>query len=149
MTPAGIEPATFRFVAQHLKHCVTAVPQIYQVASHIPIIKPRMFVWSQFLLSKSNKTTQSGKTTLQTKNFSGYGYGRVKIAFAFWTSSFNRNVELYKQSVSDSSLVLAVPQRDVTCILQASSLYESLPFWKDGQTKRQRHSNTIISVCTN
>ena len=26
MTPAGNEPATFRFVAQQLKHCATAVP---------------------------------------------------------------------------------------------------------------------------
>ena len=26
MTPSGIEPATFRFVAQHLDHCATAVP---------------------------------------------------------------------------------------------------------------------------
>ena len=26
MTPVGIEPATFRFVAQHLNHCATAVP---------------------------------------------------------------------------------------------------------------------------
>jgi hypothetical protein len=26
MTPAGIEPETFRFVAQHLNHCATAVP---------------------------------------------------------------------------------------------------------------------------
>ena len=26
MTPFGIEPATFRFVAQHLNHCATAVP---------------------------------------------------------------------------------------------------------------------------
>jgi len=26
MTPAGIEPATFRFVAQHLNHLATAVP---------------------------------------------------------------------------------------------------------------------------
>jgi len=25
MTPAGIEPATFRFVAQHVNHCATAV----------------------------------------------------------------------------------------------------------------------------
>ena len=25
-TPAGIEPATFRFVAHHLNHCATAVP---------------------------------------------------------------------------------------------------------------------------
>ena len=27
MTPSGIEPATFRFVAQYLNHCATAVPQ--------------------------------------------------------------------------------------------------------------------------
>ena len=26
MTPAGIEPATFRFVSQHLNHCAAAVP---------------------------------------------------------------------------------------------------------------------------
>jgi len=26
LTPAGIEPATFRIVAQHLNHCATAVP---------------------------------------------------------------------------------------------------------------------------
>jgi len=26
VTPSGIEPATFRFVAQHLNHCATAVP---------------------------------------------------------------------------------------------------------------------------
>ena len=31
MTPAGIEPATFRFVAQHLNHCATAVPKQQQV----------------------------------------------------------------------------------------------------------------------
>ena len=27
LTPTGIEPATFRFVAQHLNHCATAVPK--------------------------------------------------------------------------------------------------------------------------
>jgi len=26
VTPAGIEPATFQFVAQHLNHCAAAVP---------------------------------------------------------------------------------------------------------------------------
>ena len=25
LTPGGIEPATFRFVAQHLNHCATGV----------------------------------------------------------------------------------------------------------------------------
>jgi len=35
MTPAGIEPATFRFVAQHLKHCATAVSTHVVYASNI------------------------------------------------------------------------------------------------------------------
>jgi len=29
MTPAGIEPATFLFVAQYLNHCATAVPYCF------------------------------------------------------------------------------------------------------------------------
>jgi len=29
LTQAGIERATFRFVAQHLNHCVTAVSYVY------------------------------------------------------------------------------------------------------------------------
>ena len=28
LTLAGIEPATFRFVAQHLNHCATAAPEV-------------------------------------------------------------------------------------------------------------------------
>jgi hypothetical protein len=28
MTPCEIEPATFRFVAQYLNHCATAVPKL-------------------------------------------------------------------------------------------------------------------------
>ena len=42
MTPAGFEPATFRFVAQHLNHCATAVP------GHI---MPWRSVYSAFLFS--------------------------------------------------------------------------------------------------
>ena len=34
MTPAGIEPATFRFVAQHLNHCATAVPVHIYIYTH-------------------------------------------------------------------------------------------------------------------
>ena len=35
MTPAGIEPATFRFVAKHLNHCITV-----QSAKYIQNMKP-------------------------------------------------------------------------------------------------------------
>jgi len=37
MTPAGIKPATFQFVAQHLNHCATTVPHKYYVALKIEI----------------------------------------------------------------------------------------------------------------
>ena len=33
MTPAGIEPATFRFVAQHLNHCATAAQYLKKSTS--------------------------------------------------------------------------------------------------------------------
>ena len=35
MTPAGIEPATFRFVAQHPNHCATAVPLFHDEVTDI------------------------------------------------------------------------------------------------------------------
>jgi len=35
LTPVGIEPATFRFVAQHLNLCATAVP-VEAVSRPIP-----------------------------------------------------------------------------------------------------------------
>ena len=38
-TPAGIEPATFRFVAQHLNHCATAVPIVSNIGIYCSIDK--------------------------------------------------------------------------------------------------------------
>jgi len=35
LTQPGIEPATFRFVAQHLNHCATAVPIIHKETSKL------------------------------------------------------------------------------------------------------------------
>ena len=40
MTPAGIEPATFRFVAQHRNHCAIAFPSI---------VNNTNIIWSQNL----------------------------------------------------------------------------------------------------
>jgi len=38
LTPAGIETATFRFVAQHRNHCATAVPRGLYILHKIPKI---------------------------------------------------------------------------------------------------------------
>jgi len=37
-TPAGIEPATFRFVAQHLNHCATAVTRFNLCFCYIVVL---------------------------------------------------------------------------------------------------------------
>jgi len=44
LTPAGIEPATFRFVVQHLNHSATAVPRsstvvFYYALQHVAAIQ--------------------------------------------------------------------------------------------------------------
>jgi len=39
MTPSGIEPATFRFVVQHLNHCATAVPTTTTNNQFVNIVK--------------------------------------------------------------------------------------------------------------
>ena len=41
MTPSGIEPATYRFVTQHLNHCATAVPvqaSISVESCYVPLV---------------------------------------------------------------------------------------------------------------
>ena len=49
MTPAGIEEATFRFVAQHLNHCANAVPHICSVPpDNTYLLTP----WCRILLEK-------------------------------------------------------------------------------------------------
>jgi len=41
MTPAGIETATFRLVAQHLNHCATVVPTRGQYQMENKLFRPK------------------------------------------------------------------------------------------------------------
>jgi hypothetical protein len=45
MTPSGIEPATFRFVALNLNHCGTAVPPLYYIWYVIFFFNRRCNLW--------------------------------------------------------------------------------------------------------
>jgi hypothetical protein len=53
MTPSGIEPAAFRFVAQYLNHCATAVPGLVTASN-----------WSKFISYREGK--EAGTTLTNT-----------------------------------------------------------------------------------
>jgi len=44
MTPAEVDSATFRFVAQHLNHCVTAVMYLYGLWMFLQTVNEILFV---------------------------------------------------------------------------------------------------------
>jgi len=56
LTPTGIEPATFRFVAEHLNHCATAVPPI--IPKHIGVILFCMLYVNLLRSAKENSLIQ-------------------------------------------------------------------------------------------
>jgi len=50
MTPSGIEPETFRFVAQRLNHCITGIPKIKIYGTLIlPVVLYGCETWSLIL----------------------------------------------------------------------------------------------------
>ena len=55
LTPAGIEPATFRFVAQHLNHCATAVPAWLLLSSVLLCNELPSLLSSQFIRQLNNR----------------------------------------------------------------------------------------------
>jgi len=61
LTPAGIEPATFRFVAQYLNHCATAVPeQKERTKKHRNVQKLSFTVsYQELVCSKYVRVTQT------------------------------------------------------------------------------------------
>ena len=67
MTPAGIEPATFRFVAQHLNHCASAVssPMLYQVSKYpnaaLTVLQPGPPLCQPCSLSGRRSSNGSGR----------------------------------------------------------------------------------------
>ena len=72
LTPTGIEPATFRFVAQHLNHCATAVTTTtIIIIIIIIIIKTRMYVGALVRMYKRHVCSMEERLelTYQVQNF--------------------------------------------------------------------------------
>jgi len=76
LTPVGIEPATFRFVAQHLNHCAAAVP-------------PRQYIHSQNKHFQNTRTLKSNLTA-----------NRPQYAHLFWMSLYCETTNFYTHTTS-------------------------------------------------
>ena len=78
MTPAGIEPATFRFLAQHLNHCATAVPTLLYVlsGSHSDKLHP-LFLNVSYALFNVESTSEIVLSVANQKR----SYGQNIISF--------------------------------------------------------------------
>ena len=65
LTPARIEPATFRFVAQYLNHCATAVPNpSYKPLKLGPLRDPEQSV-RNYYYSLRNSVEEHGSDLLR------------------------------------------------------------------------------------
>ena len=69
MTPAGIETTTFRFVAQHLNHCATAVSMTFNAVTQTISITKNLVLnvskqnYIQQMLTYSRSVQQQAQTT--------------------------------------------------------------------------------------
>ena len=73
LTPAGIEPATFRLVARHLNHCATAVPQIVLVALDYCVWSNKGWSLLQLLVFRNSLEPNSWNLAV-SENCSRLGY---------------------------------------------------------------------------
>ena len=87
MTPPGIEPATFRFVAQHLKHCATAVP--YYIYKYFCNEKRVFFPLNYYLIYEFIQTEWDVvfwnlTSTVQRKHENSLGNKEFEFAGSFF-----------------------------------------------------------------
>ena len=117
VTPSGIEPATFRFVAQHLNHCATAVPSNGKVG-----LRPLAFWDCRFESLRRN-----GSSSLMI-----VVWCQVKVSESSWS--------LVQRSPTDSGAPLLVIQK-----LQERG--DQWPAWGRSATQTQKiHNLTIYKI---
>ena len=85
MTPSGIEPATFRFVAQHLNHCATAVPGWKKLYNTFSFMGSGIYVWRRPIKRAGNSYLRNNAVLFTTSlntfiNLRNTGAGHLKTA---------------------------------------------------------------------
>ena len=78
LTPSGIEPATFRFVAQHPNHCATAVPTHWLIIQLNYSITVRLY-WFPCFLSDNHPTPPQWIRTSSFNRFLDHTQQRTTV----------------------------------------------------------------------
>jgi len=116
MTPSGIEPATFRFVAQRLNHCATAVPVVNTVAAWL--LYQSIFnlmlnsKWQCFWWIRAGFTS-AFRFWLPNLGFLATIYGNlhcnIKKKYLCWTESSCILIHIYRRSVEICCSYICLP----------------------------------------
>ena len=96
MTPSGIEPATFRFVAQHLEHSATAVPNIYNIhytwiTYKLHELPSRLFIYIKDMFGSNVDQSEGGCLNI----WIGYESHYTEQQALFHTSLYTSTIWLY------------------------------------------------------
>jgi hypothetical protein len=81
VTPSGIEPPTFRFVAQYLNHCATAVPSLHNMDWYI---RSKASVYCAVRVEGSNRV----QVTCSLNRANIYSISTPLISLLVWEQHF-------------------------------------------------------------
>ena len=116
MTPAGIEPAIFRFVTQHLNHCATAVPKLSQMSKKE---REREILYS-YSVRERNDRSGPGNSWMVGSCEHKMKYRDRKWCKIFWTASTNHH--------QDSLLTSLLKFRQYHQVYKATSEFQKQGF---------------------
>jgi len=97
LTPAGIEPATFRFVAQHLNHCATAVPTFNSTRANVISFTAKITAFLAMLFTKLTNFQQHSYTEFHvngTTNAEIRAEIRPNVRYGFHYASFREALNI-------------------------------------------------------
>ena len=92
LIPAGIEPATFRFVAQHLNHCATVVPRAMKIKWIMQIFTCQEIKTYEFMEVKIHSFVNSS-SAFQENGWLHFPFIHVFVFYQkIWTHTYNRSL---------------------------------------------------------
>ena len=111
MTPSGIEPATFRSVAQHLNHCATTVPMTKGTARNVCVINRRSLLRFRkcFWNNRNYISVRDNLLFLHVQHYFREEKGKDRPSYCQSSTGWKRRAK--EEEVGDEEVVIPI----ITC----------------------------------